>query len=58
MPRVSRGTDIFTFGCVIYELSTGRQPYHELEASDDPDKQVEELYATQQFPDITNLPLG
>ena len=58
MPRVSRGTDIFAFGCAIYEVLTGRPPYYELETSDNPYKQVEELYANQHFPDVTNLPLG
>ena len=58
MPRVSRRTDIFAFGCAIYEVLTGRPPYYELETSDDPYKQVEELYANQHFPDVTNLPLG
>ena len=57
IPRVSRRTDIFAFGCAIYEVLTGRPPYHELEKSDEPYKQVEELYANQYFPDITNLPL-
>ena len=58
MPRVSQRTDIFAFGCAIYEVLTGRPPHHELEASDDPYKQVEELYANQCFPNVTNLPLG
>jgi serine/threonine protein kinase len=58
IPEVSKRTDIFAFGCAIYEVLTRRPPYHEFEASDDPYKQVEELYTNQQFPDITNLPLG
>lgn len=58
MPRVSQRTDIFAFGCAIYEVLTGTPPYHELEASDDPYKQVEELYANQHFPDVTHLALG
>lgn len=58
MPRVSRRTDIFAFGCAIYEVLTGRPPYYELETSDDPYEQVEELYANQRFPDAINLPLG
>ncbi|RMZ73137.1 serine threonine kinase [Pyrenophora seminiperda CCB06] len=58
LPRVSRRTDIFAFGCAIYEISTGRPPYHELQASDDPYTQVEELYAIEHFPDTTDLPLG
>jgi len=29
-PRISRKTDIFAFGCAIYEVITGRQPYDEL----------------------------
>jgi serine/threonine protein kinase len=58
IPRVSERTDIFAFGCAVYEVLTGRPPYHELEASDDPYKQVEELYAKKHFPDVSNLPLG
>jgi len=57
-PRVSQCTDIFAFGCAIYEILTGRPPYYELKASDDPYKQVEELYVNQRFPDVTNLPFG
>ena len=58
MPRVSRRIDIFAFGCAIYEVLTGRPPYYELEKSIELFKQVEELYANQYFPDITNLPLS
>ena len=58
MPRVSRRTDIFAFGCLNYEVLTGRPPYFEFETSDDPCKHVEELYADQGFPGVTNLLLG
>ena len=33
VPRVSRRTDIFAFGCAIYEVITGRPPHHELKSS-------------------------
>lgn len=56
-PRVSQRTDIFAFGCAIYEVSTGRPPHYEFETSDDPYKQVEELYANGHFPDVAHLPL-
>jgi serine/threonine protein kinase len=57
-PEVSKQTDIFAFGCVIYEIVTGRYPYHEFEASDNRSHLVEQLYQEKQFPDLTNLPLG
>lgn len=58
IPSVSRRTDIFAFGCAIYEVITGRPPHHELEASSDPYGQVERLYTNNCFPDVTSLPLG
>ncbi|EXJ94637.1 hypothetical protein A1O1_03033 [Capronia coronata CBS 617.96] len=56
MPRVSRQTDVFAFGCAVYEVVTGRPPYHELEGSDDRYQEVEHLYATNRYPDVTCLP--
>lgn len=58
VPTVSRRTDIFAFGCAIYEVVAGRPPHHELEASDNRYTEVEQLYANNQFPDVTSLPLG
>ena len=58
VPNVSRRTDIFAFGCAIYEVITGRPPYYELKASDNRDREVERLYANNCFPDVTSLPLG
>ncbi|KAF2754781.1 kinase-like protein [Pseudovirgaria hyperparasitica] len=57
-PRVSQRTDIFAFGCAVYEVIMGQPPYHELEASDQRYLQVEEYYRNRQFPDVTNVPLG
>lgn len=57
-PEVSKQTDIFAFGCVIYEILTGRHPYYEFEASDNRSHLVEQLYKQNKFPDTTNLPLG
>lgn len=57
-PEVSKQTDIFAFGCVIYEILTGRHPYHQFEASENRSHIVKQLYEENQFPDTTNLPLG
>ncbi|KIX97518.1 uncharacterized protein Z520_06970 [Fonsecaea multimorphosa CBS 102226] len=57
-PEVSTQTDIFAFGCVMYEILTGRHPYHELEVSDNRSHLVQQLYEENHFPDTTNLPLG
>ncbi|KAI1935100.1 hypothetical protein LOZ66_005405 [Ophidiomyces ophidiicola] len=47
-------------GCSIdvYEIITGRPPHHELEVSNDRYHLVERLYADNNFPDVTSLPLG
>ena len=58
IPRVSRRTDIFAFGCAIYEVIIGRPPHHELEASNERYWEVEQLYINNRFPDVTSLPLG
>ncbi len=55
---VSKQTDIFAYGCAIYEIMTGRPPYHELETHDDRARLVEQQCQKSQFPDVTNLPLG
>ncbi|KAI1907349.1 hypothetical protein LOZ12_003386 [Ophidiomyces ophidiicola] len=58
VPRASRSTDIFAFGCAVYEIITGKPPHHELEVSNDRYHLVERLYADNNFPDVTSLPLG
>jgi serine/threonine protein kinase len=57
-PRISRKTDIFAFGCAIYEVITGRQPYDELLPFEDRMIRVKKLYAENQFPEVENIPLG
>lgn len=57
-PRVNIQTDIFAYGCMIYEVVAGRPPYYELKTSDNQFKQVEQLYERNQFPDVSQLPLG
>lgn len=46
--RRSFKTDIFALGCLIFEISSGRRPYDEIE--DHRHKEIEELYAAQIFP--------
>lgn len=58
IPTVSKQTDIFAYGCAIYEVITGRPPYHEFETLDDRYSLVEQLYEKNQFPVVTHLPLG
>jgi serine/threonine protein kinase len=57
-PRISWKTDIFAFGCAIYEVITGRQPYNELLPFEDRMIRVKKLYAENQFPEVGNVPLG
>lgn len=57
-PAISERTDIFAFGCAVYEVITGRQPYDELSASDDRILRVKQLYAENRFPEVGNMPLS
>jgi len=55
-PTVSIQTDIFAYGCAVYEIITGQPPYYEFETY--PDRYVEQMYTAYQFPDVARLPLG
>jgi serine/threonine protein kinase len=57
-PRISRKTDIIAFGCAMYEVITGRQPYSEFLPFKDRMIRVKRLYAENQFPEVEDIPLG
>lgn len=57
-PAISQQTDIFAFGCAVYEVLTGRQPHHELPATDDRRCRVRKLYAEDRFPGVEGMPLS
>ena len=57
-PKISQRTDIFAYGCAVYEIMTGRPPHQELAASANRRRLAERLYAENQFPEVTDLPLG
>lgn len=56
-PKISNQTDIFAYGCAVFEVLTGRVPYDEFETSAHRTQLVERLYLENQFPDVTHLPL-
>lgn len=58
VPAVSQQTDIFAFGCAIYEVITGRQPHHDLSESDDRMACIKQLYAENRYPQVENMPLS
>lgn len=55
--QVNTESDIFAFGCAVYQLLTGRRPYESLAESENCAAQVQELYTLGQFPDTHHLPL-
>ncbi|KAF2462514.1 uncharacterized protein BDR25DRAFT_387922 [Lindgomyces ingoldianus] len=57
-PVISRKTDIFAFGCAIYEVMTGKLPYKELLEFENPMLRARELYSQNQFPEVEKIPLG
>ncbi|KAJ5059581.1 kinase-like domain-containing protein [Bipolaris maydis] len=54
---VSKQTDMFAFGCAVYELVTGKPPHYEQITCQDRSIRVDELYANGEYPDVTHLPL-
>lgn len=52
--RPSVETDMFAFGCAVFEILTGKPPYHEHKGRPE---QVRLLYAQNQFPAVEHLPL-
>lgn len=58
LPRISQKTDVFAFGCAIYEIITGRQPYNQLIPFEDRMIRVKQLYAENQFLEVEEIPLG
>ncbi|OAP54621.1 hypothetical protein AYL99_11069 [Fonsecaea erecta] len=46
-------TELYSLGCVIFEISTMWQPYH-----GKTDKEIERLYEAGEFPDTNHLLLG
>lgn len=59
--EIGVGTDIFAFGSMLFELETGRVPYHELQESLDMGQLVataEKLFSEKKFPPVDDLVLG
>ncbi|KAG5922982.1 hypothetical protein E4U61_004565 [Claviceps capensis] len=50
-------SDIFAFGCAVYEILTGKPPHHRLEDVAERGELVRRLYAEKQFPEVDGLPL-
>lgn len=50
-------TDVFAFGCSMFEILTGKPPYHEYESKPDRGDIVRNLYTERRFPEVNQLPL-
>ncbi|KAI9746865.1 MAG: hypothetical protein M1835_002349 [Candelina submexicana] len=49
------GTEIFALGTALFEISTTRPPYHEIENGT---RKIEELYVARQFASVEGLLMG
>lgn len=57
-PAVCKDTDIFAFGCTVFEIETGSPPYHgetKHMSSDETISYVEEKYLERLYPSTANL---
>ncbi|KAF2758630.1 kinase-like protein [Pseudovirgaria hyperparasitica] len=56
-PAISTQTDIFAFGCAMYEIITGRPPHYDLETSPNRMCDVRQRYSEGKFPVLKGIPL-
>ncbi|KIW76795.1 hypothetical protein Z517_09239 [Fonsecaea pedrosoi CBS 271.37] len=54
-PRVTEQTDIFAYGCLVYEVLTGNPSYQEYKDSVHGDHDVEQPYLADRFPEVSNF---
>ena len=57
VPAVSIQTDVFAYGCAVFEIESGRPPYHEHKEPSN-SRLVQDLYKENEFPDVGYLRLG
>ncbi|CAH0023374.1 unnamed protein product [Clonostachys rhizophaga] len=55
---IDEESDVFAFGCAVYEIITGLPPCHELEDMENRALLFEQRFAEGRYPEVAHLPLG
>ncbi|CAH0046391.1 unnamed protein product [Clonostachys solani] len=55
---IDEESDVFAFGCAVYEIITGFPPYHELKDLENRAIVFEQRFAEGRYPEVAHLPLG